>query len=157
MTRQVFLLGACSILLTSCSGLWNAANRSSLETDVAQVMSIDPAERSMRCAMLDGTRSGYCLLPADATEVGAWAGELGLSLRTASLDDVESLPPLTSEGPVGCLDAASFGQVEGHPPYWIGGRPDSLALDSGGQFEYMLLIFDPAAAQACVQVSYAYG
>ncbi len=157
MNSQIPVLGACFILLASCSGLWNAANRSSLETDVAQVLSIDPAEVSMQCAMVDTTRTGYCVLPADETQVDAWARSLGLSPRRASLSDGESVPPLASEGPVGCLDAGRSGAVEGQPAYWIGARPTSLALGSGGQFEYLLLIFDPAAAQACVQVSYAYG
>lgn len=48
-------------------------------------------------------------------------------------------------------------EVEGLPGYWIGARPESLALGSGGQFEYLLLIFDAETSQACVQVSYAYG
>jgi len=157
MNRWIPLLGACSILLASCGGLWNAANRSSLQTDVAQVLSVAPAEQSMRCAMVDRTRTGYCVLPADEAQVRAWSGTLGLSPRTASLTDVDSVPPLASEGPVGCLDEGNFGQIEGRPTYWIGARPEALALENGGQFEYMLLIFDPAAAQACVQVSYAYG
>jgi hypothetical protein len=157
MNRQALLLSACAILTASCSGLWNAVNRSALEADVAHVLSIDPSQIPMECTMIGGTRSGTCVLPADETQVAAWAERLGLSARTVSLQDVETAPPLASEGPVGCLDAPGGEGIEGLPAYWIAGRPAALALEGGGQFEYLLLIHDPAAARACVQASYASG
>jgi len=157
MIRQALLLSACAILTASCSGLWNAANRSALQADVATILSIDPAQIPMKCAMIGGTRSGYCVLPADEMQIVAWADRLGLSARTVSLQDVETVPPLASEGPVGCLAASTFDSIEGMPAYWIAGRPAALELEGGGQFEYLLLIHDPASASACVQASYAYG
>ena len=157
MTRLALLLGVCSLLLTSCGRAWDAVNRDALRDDVAHVLSVDPAKSSMRCGMVDATRSGYCLLPADASQVSAWSRDLGLDARTASQEDVGSVPPLASEGPVGCLDPGIYGPIDGLPAYWIGGRPNALGLSGGGQFEYLLLLFDEAASQACVQVSYAYG
>jgi len=111
----------------------------------------------MKCAMIGGTRSGYCVLPADATQVVSWADTLGLSARAVSLQDVATLPPLASEVPVGCLDESTLEGIEGLPAYWITGRPAALKLEGGGQFEYLLLIHDPAAASVCLQASYAYG
>jgi hypothetical protein len=111
----------------------------------------------MQCAMIDGTRSGYCVLPADGLKVDDWASLVRLNRRPVAMTDVETVPPLASEGPVGCLDTGTFPMVDGMTAYYLGGRPESLALIGGGQFEYMLLIFDPATARACIQVSYAYG
>jgi hypothetical protein len=50
-----------------------------------------------------------------------------------------------------------FGEVRGLPAYWVAGRPEQLKISGGGQFEYMLLIFNASTGRSCIQVSYAYG
>jgi hypothetical protein len=153
--RIVALAVACT-LLVSCGGLWNLANRSALAADVAEVMD-EADDPDLQCAMIGVTRAGYCLLPASEGAVSGWATSLGLASGTASLDRPETVPPLAAEGAVGCLDAQVFVEVDGLPAYWLGGRPSQLSLSNGGQFEYMLLLYDPETGRACVQVSYAYG
>ena len=58
---------------------------------------------------------------------------------------------------MGCLDPQALAVVDGVPAYWITARPPQLALKSGGQFEYLLLIVNEATGEGCVQVSYSYG
>jgi hypothetical protein len=137
--------------------MWNAANRSALEADLAQILALDPSQPPMQCAMIGGTRSGYCVLPVEEMQVVAWADGLGLSARPMALEEAQSVPPLGAEGPVGCLDPSALNGEDVLPTYWIAGRPAALQLEGGGQFEYLLLIHDPASGKACVQVSYAYG
>ncbi|MCJ7513490.1 MAG: hypothetical protein MUO23_11035 [Anaerolineales bacterium] len=157
MRTRALLLLVLSILLTSCGPLWNAVNRSTLKLDVAEALGPQALDLQLRCEMVDSTRTGYCLVPADREQVIGWAGALGMSASTASTASAQTLPPLASEGRVGCLAPENFGDVEGLPAYWVGGRPEALILSGGGRFEYMLLLHNPDTGQACVQVSYAYG
>jgi hypothetical protein len=145
-------------MLMACNFPWNVLNRDSLRADVAEVLAlpdVDPLDLS--CQMVGTTRTGYCLLTADSAWVEQIAGALALEYRVASLARAETLPPMLSEGLVGCLASEDFGPVEELPAYWVDGRPPALALGSGGQFEYLLLLHNPATHQVCVQVSYAYG
>ncbi len=107
--------------------------------------------------MIDSARSGYCLSSSNQAQIEEIVARLDLDYRVASFENNVTIPPIVSEGEVGCLDENVFGQVDGLPAYYIGGRPDQLSLTSGGQFEYLLLLFNPETWQACTQVSYAYG
>ena len=151
-----WLLVAAAV--AGCSALWSVANRRGLEADLREVLGayLD-VQPEMDCAMVGTTRTGYCLFDAQAESVRDLAEEMGMEARAVDLHDPGSLPPLQVEGRVGCLSAEVFGQVQGLPAYWLGGRPDALALQSGGRFEYLLLVFDPAAGRACALASYAYG
>jgi hypothetical protein len=154
----LFLNGVIGLTLLACNFLWNAANRNPLESDVNQVL--DPgnsARLDLKCSMIETTRSGYCLFAANEEQVEEIAARLNLDYRTASFENPETIPPVVSEGKAGCLDVDVFGNVDGFPAYYIGGRPDQLSLADGGQFEYLLLLFNPETGQACAQVSYAYG
>jgi len=85
------------------------------------------------------------------------AARLELEARIVSLADPSTVPPIVTDGEIGCLDPDTFGSVDGLPAYWLGGRPDQLSLANGGQFEYMFLLFNTATGLVCVQVAYAYG
>lgn len=155
--RQMVLLLLLPAI-TGCSPVWGGLNRTPLETDVREVLtkaSQDPPE--LECKMIGTTRSGFCTLEQDDDGALAWAQGLGLDPRLVDLDSPETVPPVAAEGKVGCLSPEVLEHVDGLPAYWIGGRPDVLALQSGGQFEYLLLVVDPDTGQACMQVSYAYG
>jgi hypothetical protein len=158
MFIRAFGLAILPVLLVSCASIWNLGNRSSLEADVLEVLR--PASKdglSLECRMIGTTRSAYCLGEISDDEAAAWAQALALESFRINLEDAASTPPLGAEGPVGCLSAEVFPGVDGLPAFWIGGRPLQLALGSGGQFEYLLLIVNAATGQGCVQVSYAYG
>ncbi|MCX6072186.1 MAG: hypothetical protein NTU91_15250 [Chloroflexi bacterium] len=147
-----------SAAVAGCSPVWSAISRPSLEADVGEVLARglqDPP--GMECRMIGTTRSGYCTLELDGA--GALAVAEGLSLESGNVDlqDPAGIPPAAAEGIVGYFSPEVMGSLDGLPAYWIGGRPDSLRLQNGGQFEYMVLILGPDTRQACVQVSYAYG
>ena len=155
---RLFLNGVIGLTLLACNFLWNSANRVPLESDVKEVL--DPATTAkldLKCSMIDSTRSGYCLFSSNQAQIEEIAARLDLDYRVVSFENSESVPPVISEGEVGCLDEDVFGAVDGLPAYYIGGRPDQLSLANGGQFEYLLLLFNPETGQACTQVSYAYG
>jgi len=155
---RLCLNGVIGLTLLACNFLWNSANRVPLESDVKEVL--DPAtttQLDLKCSMIDSTRSGYCLFLSNQAQIQEIAARLDLDYRVASLENNVTIPPVVSEGEVGCLAEDVFGQVDGLSAYYIGGRPDQLSLTSGGQFEYLLLLFNPGTGQACTQVSYAYG
>jgi hypothetical protein len=158
MAGRLFLTGGIGLTLLACNFLWNSANRNTLEFDVKEAL--DPAttaQLDLKCSMIETTRSGYCLFDANENQIKEIAAGLDLDYRLASFENIGTIPPVVSEGKVGCLDENLFSQVDGLPAYSIGGRPDQLSLTSGGQFEYFLLLFNPETGQACAQVSYAYG
>ena len=158
MFIRTFGLAILPVLLVSCASIWNLGNRSSLEADVLDVLR--PASKdglSLECRMIGTTRSGYCLGEISDDEAAAWAQGLALESFRVNLEDAASTPALGVEGPVGCLSVEVFPGVDGLPALWVGGRPPQLALGSGGQFEYLLLIVNAATGQGCVQASYAYG
>lgn len=151
-------LALIPLLIVSCASVWNLGNQRALEADVLEVLRPAPDQTlSLKCRMIATTRSGYCLGEISEMEAGARAQALDLESFRVDLEDAASVPPLAAEGPVGCLSAEVFPGVDGLPAYWVGGRPVQLGLGSGAQFEYLLLIVDPATDRGCVQVSYAYG
>jgi len=155
---RTFALALVPLLLVSCAFIWNLGNRNSLEADVLEVLHPAPDEGSfLECRMIGTTRSGYCVGEISQADVQALTLAIGLESSTLDLADLDGVPPLAYEGLVGCLDPQTLAVVDGLPAYWIAGRPPQLALKSGGQFEYLLLIVNEATGQGCVQVSYAYG
>lgn len=146
------------LLLSSCSSLWNLGNRTALQADVQALLQADSLDRlSLDCRMIGSTRSAYCLGEIQTEQAQAAAQALGLTATQVDLDGPATGLPMASEGLQGCLDPEVYPEVDGLPAWWINGRPDQLALESGGQFEYLLLVVNPASGQGCVQVSYAYG
>jgi hypothetical protein len=157
MLRKSILL-ILATLTASCGSLWNMANRDLLRSGMVEVLSpIAVASDDLECQMIGSTRTGYCLLATTPEMVTTIATSLALDYRVANPDDPITLPPIAGEGKLGCLSSEVFGEVRGLPAYWIAGRPEQLKIKGGGQFEYMLLLFNPATGRSCIQVSYAYG
>ncbi len=157
MVRKTALI-LLAVLAASCSSLWNWGNRGALISGMVEVLRpIGVTADNLECQMIGDTRSGYCLLDTTPNMLATLATSLGLDYRVANPDDPLTLPPIVDSGKAGCLSAEVFGNVRGLPAYWLGGRPKQLELSSGGQFEYLMLIFNPASGRSCIQVSYAYG
>ena len=157
MIRKSILL-LLAALTASCSSLWNWGNRGALIGGMVEVLApIEIAAEDLECQMIGSTRSGYCLLETTPEMVLTIATTLALDYRVANPDNPITLPPIVGEGKTGCLSSEVFGEIRGLPTYWIAGRPEQLQVSGGGQFEYMLLLFNPATGQSCIQVSYAYG
>jgi hypothetical protein len=147
-----------AVLTTACSSLWNWGNRGALIAGMVKVLApIEVAAEDLHCEMIGSTRSGYCLLDTTPEMVATIAQSLALDYRVANPADPHTLPPIVNEGKTGCLSPDVFGEVRGLPAYWIAGRPEQLKISGGGQFEYMLLIFNASTGRSCIQVSYAYG
>ena len=107
--------------------------------------------------MIGSTRSGYCLGEMQPEQAEAAARALELTATQVDLNAPNAGLPMASEGTQGCLDPDVFPVVDGLPVWWISGRPAQLGLETGGQFEYLLIVLNTATGQGCVQVSYAYG
>jgi len=146
------------VLTAACSSLWNWGNRDALIAGMVEVLApIEVTAGDLDCKMIGSTRSGYCLLDTTPQMVMTIATSLALDYRVANPADPHTLPPIVDEGKVGCLSPEVFGDVRGLPAYWIAGRPEHLQISGGGQFEYMLLLFNATTGRSCIQVSYAYG
>jgi hypothetical protein len=131
MIRKSILL-ILAALMASCSSFWNWGNRGALIAGMVKVLApIQVASEDLDCEMID--------------------------YRVANPADPHTLPPIVNEGNAGCLSPEVFDDVRGLPAYWIAGRPEQLKISGGGQFEYMLLIFNATTGKSCIQVSYAYG
>jgi len=158
MTKKQLLIFSVimSSLLLACSSLWNFANRNSLESDISEI--IDPANTAhleLKCAMVSSTRTGYCLYDTQTESIEQLAVRLKLE-RNENLLDQETLSPVAPGGE-GCLAPDIVGNADDVSAYSFFGRHEQLSLSNGGQFDSLLLIFNPTTGQACVQVSYAYG
>ena len=158
MVRAIFLVTISAAALGACATLWSSANRTALASDVREVLAradVDPA--ILDCRMVGTTRSGTCLFDTSETEIQDLVAALELRELKLPGESVASSGGLAAEADEGCMTSDFFGDRTGLLFYGIGGRPDQLELSSGGQFEYLLLLFDPSEGEVCVQASYSYG
>jgi hypothetical protein len=122
-----------------------------LRSDVVEVLVLTDADQvDLTCTMVGTTRTGYCLFEADAELVERFGTEF-------ALNELEPGASLLFEAQVGCLTPEALGDVGRLRAQGVSGRPESLVLSDGQQFEYLLLLYDPVTDQVCVQVSYTYG
>jgi hypothetical protein len=144
---------AC-LMLTGCAPLWNAVNRSGLESDVRQLLKTAAVvPQHLYCRMLDSKRDASCTLQLSPSETASVIRALALKSIHSLSDPPTSLARLNADAGPSCVagsasELASFG---------IAGRPNSLRLPSGSAFEYLLLFSNESTGQACIQVSYSYG
>ena len=144
---------AC-ILLTGCGPLWNAANRSGLESDVRQLLktaSIVP--QHLECRMLGSKREASCTLQISPSETTSVIRTLALKSIHSLSEAPSSLARLIAHAGPSCVAGSSSALAI----FGIAGRPNSLRLPSGSAFEYLLLTINESTGQACIQVSYSYG
>jgi hypothetical protein len=148
---------ASRLAALACSSRWILAHRGSLAANVHEVIGLDPEALPLACQMVASTRTGICQGSIAQDQAEGIASRLALNASTIALQDLSSVAPLAYEGEVECLEEAALPGVDGLPVWWIDGRPADLALSSGGQFEYLLIVVDPASGAGCIQVSYSYG
>ena len=158
MARAIFLALISASVAGACATLWSSTSRTALAGDMREVLvrgNVDPA--FLDCHMLETTRSGICLFDASETEIENLT--IALELRALELPNETELPSgsLAGEAQAGCMTSDPFVDGTDFLLYGIAGRPDQLELSSGGQFEYLILLFDPSNGEACVQASYSYG
>lgn len=157
-SRLPLTLACLALLSGSCAAIWDAANRGALESDVAELLGPAPAGGpSLTCHMIGDTRSGYCSGEISAEQAAGIAASLDLSPSSIDRKDPMTVPLPADEAELGCLSPKAWPQSAELKAWWASGRPASLELASGGQFEYLLLVIDPSTGAGCIQVSYAYG
>jgi len=102
------------------------------------------------------TRTGYCLLEADPQQIEVFTSSLdmGAPQHLAAAEGFP-FPAFLRDSP--CVVRFPSEALDEVRAYLIAGRPDQLRLAQGGQFEYLMIVFDPATYDACIQASYSYG
>jgi hypothetical protein len=142
------------LLLVGCEPLWNAANRSALESDIRAILK--PAgvvPQQLECRMVGATRDGSCSVSLTRAETASAIRALALESMPSSADVPSPLARLAARAGPSC----AAGEPTSLATYGLSGRPKSLRLPSGSAFEYLLLTINKSTGQACLQVSYAYG
>lgn len=112
---------------------------------------------SLTCHMIGQTRTGVCSGEISTEQAARLAASLELTPSPGDPLDPATVPIPAGDRDGGCLGPVAWPGLAGLRAWWAGGRPASLALSSGGQFEYLLLVIDPSTGAGCIQVSYAYG
>ncbi len=144
---------AC-LLFVGCEPLWNAANRSGLESDVRQLLETAAVvPQHLECRMVGSTRDASCSLRLSSSETASVIHTLALERIHPSPESPSPLARLIARAGPSCVSGSSA-SLEA---FGIAGRPGSLRLPGGSAFEYLLLTVNPSTGQACVQVSYSYG
>ena len=152
MFRVASMMGC--LLLVGCDLLWDAANRSTLTSDVRELLKMAEAlPQQLDCHMVGSTRNAACALRLSQSEVAS-------VIRTFALVRVDPSPvsPSPFAGlPVHLGPSCVAGSNAPRVAFGVSGRPMHLRLRSGSAFEYLLLTLDPSTGQTCVQVAYASG
>lgn len=147
-------LALAGLLLVGCGPLWNAAGRSSVESDVREILKTTAVvPQHLECRMVGSTRNASCSLRMSPSETASVIRALALESIPSSSETPSLLARLVAHAGPSCLAGASSGSSA----FGIAGRPNALRLASGSAFEYLLLTVNESTGQACVQVSYSYG
>ena len=152
--RGFLILLVCLTLLTTpgCGALASA----SLRADLGEVLTNAGLETpEMDCVISARSRDGACVFTADSDQVTAWISALSLLAQPTAADEAVQLDFIKSNAD--CLSELSDEERAAVASYAISGRPDSLQLGNGGQFEFLYLFSEPGSDQVCIFVSYAYG
>lgn len=142
------------LLLVGCGPLWNALNRSGLESDVRDILNraaVGPQQ--LDCRMVGTTRDAPCSLRMTPSEAASVIRTLELERIDSASDGPTPLARVVAHADPSCLAKTSTAAAV----FAIAGRTDSLRLPSGSAFDYLLLTINASTGQTCLQVSYAYG
>lgn len=155
--RPILFVVAFALLAVSCSSLWNRANRIPFQEDVEEVLAPSGVTVVLsECQMEGTTRTGYCELEADPSQIEAIISSLKMGDPQPLVSNEDSLVPmLLRDSP--CLGNHPSSDLNDILAYLISGRPNQLELADGGQFEYLFIAVDPANNNACIEASYSYG
>jgi hypothetical protein len=148
---------AVALMTGACAPSWNRANRAQFQDDVEEVLAPSGVQVVLSdCRMEGTTRTGYCMLEAGLSQVEVIAFSLKMG-RPQSFTGGEDphFPAFLRDSPCVAhfLSSTPYEVIA----YLIAGRPDQLQLAGGGQFEYMMIAFEPANDDACIEASYSYG
>jgi hypothetical protein len=135
-----------ALLMAGCTSLVPGIDLRGDMDALLQANGLSNAQLS--CQMSARSRDGRCTLPLAQAEADALAAALQL---TPAGDTPFML--ITDS----CAQLADFGPGTPATVRGISGRPASLQLSSGSQFEALVLYSRADLGAACIETSYAYG
>jgi len=153
----VFLV-SFALMGSACGVIYSRSTATSLERDLSLLYG-EPGltDSEPGCSVIDSTRTGFCVYEASEGEVASLVERLGLRSITLDADGTGSTVAAAEEISAGCLSQPGYENPRRLLAYESERRGDSIRLDNGTAFEYLLLMFEPVRGGMCIQASYAYG
>lgn len=156
--KMTVLALLCAAPFTACDVVWNAANRSSLRADVAELLAKGGLpERALVCNMIGTTRGGTCSFSGSAEEVAAVTKSLALWEVRFGDGEGGVVDPSAAALRHACPQSRRVGKSSSVKAFGLGSRPPELRLKSGSAFEFILFYWDSGNSDVCVEVAYSYG
>ena len=160
--RKAWLLFPILFSASGCEFLWNVSNRGALQKDVAELFARQGVTVSeMDCNMLDLSRSAACTFKEVPAQVAALLQRFDLrevvNAEQGSSAEFYHCRQVLEEVKKAGRMPASFSDMSHVRVYGIVGRPPSLKLKNGGQFEFLILFQQTETNDVLAAVSYAYG
>jgi hypothetical protein len=151
----VVLLG---FLIASCGQIWSRSTATALERDLASLIGTPGlTDSAPNCIVLGTTRTGLCVYEGTQAELASIVSRLDLLPFTVESDGSGSSLGVDAEIAAGCLAQPGFENPRRLVSYESTRRAETIRLDNGTAFEYVIVFFEPVVGALCVQASYAYG
>jgi hypothetical protein len=156
--RLGFLVILVTLGGTACGAIYSRSTATALERDLSLLSGVPGfTDPSPICAVIGTTRTGYCLYETSSAEVSSLVERLALHAITLDPRGSGSTVAPQAEIEEGCLAQPGFENPIPLSVYESERRGETIRLESGTAFEYLLLIYEPVGNVMCIQASYAYG
>jgi hypothetical protein len=156
--RWLGVLLALSSLAAACGQIWSRSTALSLERDLATLLGTPGlSDSAPNCAVLGTTRTGFCVYEATEAELSSIIDQLALQPFTVEADGSGSSVGPASEVSAGCLAQPGFENPRRVVGFESARRAETIRLEEGVAFEYLLVFFEPVGGGICIQASYSYG
>lgn len=156
--RRVSALLLLICLTAACGQIWSRSTATALERDLATLFGAPGlSDTAPSCAVLGTTRTGFCVYEGTQAELASISARLELKPFTVESDGSGSSVGPAAEVDAGCLAQPGFENPRRLVSYESERRSETIRLENGTAFEYVLMFFEPVAGAICVQASYAYG
>lgn len=147
-----------SIFLMACDGAWNRGNEPGLRADLKDLLArAEIAAPDLNCRMIGTTRDAIVSVNLSKEQVAALVKAIGLAEYKNPLGDARRFPLELSDAARECPLAAAWEKDKGISMLAVMGRPASLRLTSGRNFEYLFFFYREEGGEVCIFVSYSYG
>ena len=152
------LLIALVLMNTGCGLIYSRSTSVALERDLSLLYG-EPGltDTAPGCAVIDSTRTGFCIYETSEAEVAQLVDRLGLHSIVLDENGVGSAVAPEAEVSSGCLSQSGYENPRRLVVYESERRADALRLEDGTAFEYLMVMFEPVRGGMCIQASYAYG
>ena len=159
--KTLYRLGALlalSGLAAACGLVWSRSTALSLERDLATLLGTPGlSDSAPNCAVLGTTRTGFCVYEATEAELSSIVAQLDLLPFTVDADGSGSSVGPAGEVSDGCLAQSGFENPRRLVGFESTRGAETIRLEDGVAFEYLLVFFEPVGGGICIQAAYAYG